>query len=479
MYKNPTDHKSSNLSIKTIFDPGNEAFPYVKALLDAIPNGVLVTDDKGNICYANINYYSRKKQKHNSDGDFIGMKVDDLTDIPLCHDVLKDGKARYGYVKCPENAESYYCDVVPIMLGTNIAGTFGYGWEHIIKLLKEKNSMLTRANNKLSNQVNSAYRARHTIDDFKGNCENIRKVKQLALKMARTDADILIIGESGTGKEIISQAIHNASRRSHERFVAINCATLSRELITSELFGYTDGAFTGAKKGGQVGLFEVADNGTVLLDEISELDGDLQAKLLRVLEERRVRRVGSTEEKAINVRVIALSNKNLKQMVRQGTFRADLYYRLNVLSIEIPALRERRDDIIILAEGMLAHFSHRLQKNLMFSESAKMRLRNFPWPGNVRELRNAVDYAANMCDGNVIEVSDLPQWMDTAAIPSDEPDTELSLETQLNLTERKAIEAMLNKYGRSADSKKIIAEKLGISLSNLYNKMKNLGIQAK
>ena len=196
-------------------------------------------------------------------------------------------------------------------------------------------------------------------------------MKRLAERIADTESDVLIVGESGTGKEVLAQAIHNASRRAGGRFVAVNCATLSKDLISSEL----------------------------------------QAKLLRVLEERRVRRIGSAEETEIDVRVIALTNKDLAQMVKQGAFRADLYYRLNVLSIEIPPLRRRKEDIELLSQRFLHAFAQRLGRELCFAPETSQLMVRYPWPGNVRELRNAVEYVANICGHAVIQPSDLPRWV--------------------------------------------------------------------
>lgn len=460
--------------LNQLFDPNSEFFPYLKAILDAIPHGVIVTNEDSEICFANIRYFTEKIKGSQSPAEFIGLSSSDVTDIPLASQVLDDGKARLGIKKKRTNGTPYYCDVVPLTVDGTVIGTFGYGQEYTLEKLYKENSGLLRSNQRLISQVRLAYQARYQFADFWGECDNILDVKRLAMKMANMDSDILIVGESGTGKEILAQAIHNASMRANERFVAVNCATLSRDLISSELFGYTEGSFTGAQKGGKPGLFEVADKGTILLDEIAELDADIQAKLLRVLEERSIRRVGGTEEHQIDVRVIALTNKDLMQMVRQGAFRADLYYRLNVLSLEIPPLRERKGDIDLLSEKIMRSFAKKQGRTLSFSTDAKKVLRSYPWPGNVRELRNAVEYATNICSGNVIETTDLPKWIyrSPELVPFDEEND--SLEQVLARAEQHAIRTMLRKYGNSKGAKERVAEKLGISLSSLYSKIKKL-----
>lgn len=458
-----------------LFDPNGSEYPIIKTILDAVPHGVIITNEDCEVCFANASYFTEKMDRGMAQEEFVGFTMPELTDLPLASDVLSDGKARHGILKRRKNESVYYCDSVPLYVGDKLIGTFGYGEEYTVtvKKLYEQNDALMKRNRRLAGQICSAYRARYTFDDFLGQCENTMEVKRLAERIAGTESDVLIVGESGTGKEVLAQAIHNASRRAGGRFVAVNCATLSKDLISSELFGYTGGAFTGANKEGKSGLFEVADHGTILLDEIGELDGELQAKLLRVLEERRVRRIGSAEETEIDVRVIALTNKDLAQMVKQGAFRADLYYRLNVLSIEIPPLRRRKEDIELLSQRFLHAFAQRLGRELSFAPETSQLMVRYPWPGNVRELRNAVEYVANICGHPVIQPSDLPRWVRDNPIP-DEQQAEMTLEEVVARAEAQAIRRMLDTYGRSTQAKKLIAQKLGISLSRLYVRLKQM-----
>src|SRR6266478_3061589 len=233
-------------------------------------------------------------------------------------------------------------------------------------------------------------------------------VKKMILKVARSSSTVLIRGESGTGKELVARAIHNQSPRSSEMFQAVNCAAINENLLESELFGHEKGSFTGAHAE-KKGLFEVADRGTLFLDEIAELDIGMQAKLLRALQEHKVRRVGGTHEIAVDVRVVAATNRDLRAMVSDGRFRDDLYYRINVLSIDVPPLRERREDIPVLIDYFLKKHTRntsRLVRGLT-SETRKLML-NYSWPGNVRQLESAIERAILLCEGDEITVEDLP-----------------------------------------------------------------------
>lgn len=243
--------------------------------------------------------------------------------------------------------------------------------------------------------------ARYNFNDIKTESIKMKKSKDLGKKISKSDYTVLITGESGTGKELMAQSIHNESLRSKQPFIAINCAAMPENLLESELFGYEEGAFTGALKGGKKGLFEQAHNGTIFLDEIGDMPIYLQTKLLRVLQENQVMRVGGESVIDIDVRVIAATNKNLLEMIRQEKFRADLYYRINVLPINIPSLRERKEDISM----MLNYF---MKKKRCISDEAKEILNKYSWPGNIRELKNTAMYIDIMCMDDKVKTCDLP-----------------------------------------------------------------------
>ncbi|WP_161908760.1 MULTISPECIES: sigma-54-dependent Fis family transcriptional regulator [Clostridia] len=274
-----------------------------------------------------------------------------------------------------------------------------------VVILGQKYMEMENERNKLrSKLIPKGHITKYNMSDILGNSSAIKTAKKTAVKMARSSSTVLITGESGTGKEVFAQVIHNESDRKDAPFIAVNCSALAPSLLESELFGYEEGAFTGAKKGGKLGLFELADKGTIFLDEIGELPYVLQAKLLRVLMEREIMRIGGVEVIKIDVRVIAATNKNLLQLVEEGQFREDLYYRINVLPLMLPPLRERKEDVAILATAFLAEFGE--EKKL--APKILKYLTAYHWPGNVRELHNCIEYMYQLSDER-ISVLDIPQ----------------------------------------------------------------------
>lgn len=280
----------------------------------------------------------------------------------------------------------------------------------IIRLTKNIYEMMQESRRRRKTSAHKLNIAHYTFPQIIGQSQPILKALRLAEKMARSEASVLLQGESGSGKEMFAQGIHNASPRCHGPFIAVNFAALTESLLESELFGYAEGAFTGASRGGSAGLFEEAHKGTIFLDEIGDAPLPFQVKLLRVLQERQVRRVGSAKVIPIDVRVIAASNRDLKQLVAEGKFRQDLYYRLNVLPIKIPSLRERADDILLLAENFYNASPSRKKisgAREYFSLIAPY-LKEYSWPGNIRELQNAVEYLVSTCPQTPPLPQDLP-----------------------------------------------------------------------
>lgn len=248
------------------------------------------------------------------------------------------------------------------------------------------------------------------FSDLIGDSAIMKKTVKLARVTARSSSNVLITGESGTGKELFAQAIHNGSSRPNGPFVAINCSAIPRELIETELFGYVEGAFTGSRKGGMKGKFQLADHGSLFLDEIGDMPLELQPKLLRVLQERQVSPVGGSKPIPVDIRIISATNQDLEQLVEEGKFRKDLYYRLNVIHLELPSLRERGDDILLLSDFFLQIYNARLNKSVQgFTEAARERLLEYHWPGNVRELENVIECVVNLVDGGWVDEGDLPQ----------------------------------------------------------------------
>jgi transcriptional regulator with GAF, ATPase, and Fis domain len=304
-----------------------------------------------------------------------------------------------------------------------------------------------------------------------GACPSIRALQSTLRRVAPTELAVLLLGENGTGKEVVSQSIHYLSPRRNQPFIAVNCAALSETLLESELFGHEKGAFTDAHEARQ-GKFELATGGTLFLDEIGDLSRGGQAKLLRVLEEKVVVRVGGSKPIPVDVRIIAATNQNLAEMVRQKRFREDLYFRLNVVSLELPPLRERGEDVMLLAEHFLSDFCRRARRKVIkFSPLAKKRLEAHPWPGNVRELRNLMERLAYLTPGDRVEVEDLAFILPAVPLPApqlvgDQTLTKATYNFQKELI-RSAIES---RRGNMSEA----AEMLGLHRSNLYRKMRQL-----
>jgi len=303
-----------------------------------------------------------------------------------------------------------------------------------------------------------------------GNSPQMRKVYQTIEQAAPTQASVLIWGESGTGKELVAQTIHQLSPRAQMPFVPINCAAIPETLLESEIFGHEKGAFTGASDRRE-GCFELADRGTLFLDEIAEMTPATQVKLLRVLQERKFRRLGGRQEQTVDVRVIAATNVNPAEAVKNGKLREDLYYRLNVFAIELPPLRVRKDDLSLLLQSFLAEFNDRNNKSVSAIDSAAMRiLEQYNWPGNVREVRNVVERAVILSNGDFIEAKHLPPLV-TESPDVVKPVVELEPGTTVEEAERRLILMTLE---HTRDNKTRAAEILGISLKTLHNKLNKL-----
>ena len=318
------------------------------------------------------------------------------------------------------------------------------------------------------NKINKDYKI--TLDNIIGNSDLITQTKRNALIASRSNSTILITGESGTGKELFARSIHNHSNRADHPFVTVNCAAIPDNLLESELFGYEEGAFTGAKKGGKRGKFELADKGTIFLDEIGDMSLHLQAKLLRVLQERELDKIGGKTNIFIDVRIIAATNKNLSNMVKNGSFREDLYYRLNVIPIKLPSLRERREDIPLLINYMIEEYSGKLGKQILgIDENAKQLLMNYRWPGNIRELQNVIEYSINMSQSKILTLDSMPKSLTTVNYSEKtEEDEEIRTLEELEIRE---IKKALDMYKNYKKDKELVAKALGISRATLYRKL--------
>ena len=347
-----------------------------------------------------------------------------------------------------------------------ICAAFGFGFN---------NAESIRQRAKLLSQVRRERAAKYSWDDVVGIAGALRAPFDAARRAAATRSPVIIYGESGTGKELFAQAIHNSSPRADKPFVAINCAALPETLVETTFFGYLEGAFTGARRGGQKGLFEQADGGTLLLDEVSEMPLEFQAKLLRTLQEREVTPIGGARPVAVDVRVICTSNRDLAQCVADGTWRPDLFYRLNVVDIHLPPLRAHKEDIPVLVEAIRAKLSDRDGRTLAPIPAPVVEsLKGYDWPGNARELQNVLDRAYNLAGDEPIAIPHLPVFLAARAQAapagaSGEADTRLS--TLLSATER---QLLLGTLERCNGNRTRAAKELGISVTTLWRRLRKI-----
>jgi len=367
-----------------------------------------------------------------------------------------------------------FVNVAPIIVDGKLKGSVGV--IHDMSEIQSLNRELTRAR-----QIIRTLEAKYTFQDIIGESEEMKIAIEQARLGAKTPATVLLRGESGTGKELFAHAIHNESDRKFNKFIRVNCAAITDSLLESELFGYEEGAFSGAKRGGKRGFFEEANNGSIFLDEIGELPANTQAKLLRVLQEKEIVRVGGTKAIPINVRVIAATNINLEKAIAKGSFREDLYYRLNRMPIHIPPLRLRKEDIPSLCERLIYKINQDYGRNVeRVSEQAFKRLMSYNWPGNVRELENVLGRAIIFMNYYETEIQKhhLPELIGNqfvfSAIEETQPKIEETLAEQLKQHESKIIKATLVKL---KGNKTATANALGISVRSLYYKLEKLGLE--
>ena len=440
-------------------------------ILNSIPSGIIFCDSKNKIKFINRTYadYLGVSQK-----EVIGKSIFDYIPGSRISNVLETGEPELGF-KCSvgEGKEKKILIVnrIPVIeedgaaIGVISQSLFGDIGE--LKDLSERLELLEKKVSSYREKISSVLSANYTTSDIKGKSPAIIKAKKLINKYAKTDSSLLVEGPTGSGKEIFAHALHSSGKRNNGPFVSINCAAIPHDLLESELFGYVPGAFTGAQKKGKPGKIELADHGTLFLDEIGDMSLKAQVKLLRILEDKLVFRLGATHPNKVSFRLIVASNRNLKTMIQEGKFREDLFYRLNAMIIHLPPLVDRISDIPILVR----HFLDSLERpDVSFSPEAIDRLLQYNWPGNVRELKNAVECSLSLISGdeNTIEVQDLPTTI--GSMSSSTPFGENSCNSQamtLSDSQRKLIKVTLenNKWNMAKTAKL-----LGISRASLYEK---------
>ncbi len=444
----------------------------MQSILDTVYAGIVFCDSSGTILFMNRIYEELLEIEK---GEAIGKHITHYFPDSRLPIVLRTGRPELGW-KYDFKGRTLILNRIPIKKGDQVVGAITQCIFKDISELKELVGKLNLLETKVKfykKELISLLSAKYTLDDILGESESITKVKKLARLYARTDSPVLIVGDTGTGKELFAHAIHNCSGRSQGPFVCLNSASFPKELLESELFGYAPGAFTGAHHKGKIGKIELAEGGTLFLDEIGDLPLSAQAKLLRVIEEKRVERVGDVHPIELDFRLVAATNKDLEGMVKEGRFREDLYYRLGTMTLFVPTLRSRAQDIPLLVRHYIQEIGG---KQIKISEQALNALKRYQWPGNVRELKNVIERAVSLLDQDeTIDVVHLPAFTVTRSSPrgTEREVGEINLKGETRAREEEAIRKVL----LSCNGKKVKAARLlGISRSVLYSKMKRYGI---
>jgi PAS domain S-box-containing protein len=445
----------------------------LKTILDNAYDGIVVVDENGVVTMMNNAYADYLGVKPDA---VVGKHVTEVIESSRLHIVAKTGREEIGEI---QNIKGKNIVVmrIPIIKEGKVVGVVG---KIMFKDLKEVGILANKINTiekelkYYKDALRQASGVKYNFDSIIGNSEKIQEAKYLGEKAAHTNSNVLIRGESGTGKELFAHAIHGRSKRAMAPFIKVNCAAIPTELLESELFGYEEGAFTGAKRGGKKGKFELANGGSIFLDEIGDMPHSMQAKLLRVLQEKEIERVGGIENIPLNVRIIAATNRNLEEMVEKGEFREDLYYRLNVMTITIPPLRERPEDLELLVEHLMTKICEQVGNYVTgLSPQAMKQIASHGWPGNVRELENVLERAVNLADyGKEIQINHLPLYLkkSEASIHSG---GKRELKDILEEAEKDAIiDCLKNTAGNRTETARI----LNISRSGLYEKIWKYGI---
>lgn len=384
--------------------------------------------------------------------------------------VLRTGKSVFGHrTKVGGSNAEVISNASPIIVDGKLEGAVVV-FQHftdVMKLMDELRQSTSIIEN-LSDKFGQVTTCKYSFADILGDSPDLKKCIQVAERAARSNTTVLLLGESGTGKELFAHAIHYASSRRDKPFIKVNCAAIPENLLESEFFGYAKGAFTGAVKS-KIGKFELANGGTIFLDEIGDMNLMLQGKLLRVLQEMEFERVGGNQTIRVDVRVVAATNRNLREMIRNGKFREDLYYRLNVVEITIPPLRVRKEDLPLLVNNLIVKLNRKLGKKVKgLSKDAEEILYSYDWPGNVRELENVVERVMVTVDDEILTKRNFIQHVSQfKSLP--ERDVEL---VPIEQMEQILIKKALAKYGNTVEGKRRAAQALNISLATLYNKLK-------
>ncbi|MDR3588618.1 MAG: sigma 54-interacting transcriptional regulator [Negativicutes bacterium] len=428
--------------------------------------GLVVVDHLARIIFIEETY---AKMRGLDPKAVIGCYIKDVIPTSKLPMVVESGKPLIGDVFIQQERQAI-CNRIPLIKEGVLIGAMSFQiFEGVETLLQTVNELQSQ-NRYYKEKLKKFSGIRYSLSDIIGSCSVTAELRSAILMAASSNATVLIQGETGTGKELVAHALHQESRRSHYSFVKLNCAAIPQELLESELFGYEEGSFTGARKTGKKGKFELANKGTLFLDEISQLSMAAQAKLLRVLQEKEIERVGGLESIPLNVRIVAATNDDLEELVRKGAFRSDLYYRLDVIPIRVAPLRDRKQDIPLLVEKFAEKYGEQAGiGGLTVSPEIMEFLMKYDWPGNIRELEHAVERAISLCNSANLQVKHF-DWLlpRMRGIVQGGKIREAKDETEKQI--------ILNTLRRTQGNKKKAAEMLGISRTLLYQKIHRLGV---
>lgn len=443
----------------------------LKTVMETTDDALVYVDKNGYIKLFNQSYADFLEIKIE---DAIGKHVTEVIENTRMHIVAESGIPEYEDVQ-KIKGQNMIATRIPVFVNGQVVGAVGkvlFKDINELKYLYKKVSRIEKELKLYKNEFSIANSARYNLNDIIGQSKSIVELKDFTRKIAKTNSNVLILGESGTGKELFAHAIHNNSHRAKYPFIKVNCAAIPYELLESELFGYEEGSFTGAKRGGKIGKIQAADGGTIFLDEIGELPLNMQVKLLRFIQDKEIQKIGSIHSEKVDVRIIAATNKNLEEMIEDGLFRLDLYYRLNVVTIKIPPLRRRREDIELISRNLIDKISRKNNIRVEgISDDALEYLKKYDWPGNIRELENIIERAINILDGeSMIKPKHLP--FNIRRVMKNKVVRELK-----EVVEEAEKQAIIDSLIVSKGNRTLAAKNLGISRTSLYEKMAKYNIK--
>ncbi|MBS8265288.1 PAS domain-containing protein [Mesobacillus boroniphilus] len=453
------------MNTKLLHIPAN----IIETIVENAFEWLVVVDREGRIIYINHNYCEFLEVNRE---ETIGRHVTEVIENTRMHIVAQSGKEELADLQFIKG-NYMIANRVPIIKNGEIIAAFGTVFfrdtQEWMKMDSHVKSLLTRMQPYIQ-KIDSG--VKYTLDDILGESQQIISLKEKVKMVSNSDISILIRGESGTGKELFAHSIHQLSSRNQKPFIKVNCGAIPENLLESELFGYEEGAFTGAKKGGKKGKFQLANGGTLFLDEIGDMPLSMQVKLLRALQDGEIEPIGSTKSISVDVRIIAATNRPLENMIEEKRFREDLFYRINVVPFSVPPLRERAEDLTLLIAHFIDKVTNRLGKRIGGIEGNVMEiLKSYSWPGNIRELENVIEAAVHLTKREQITLDSLPDYLQTqTAIYRF---NNKKLKDIVEETEQWVLKQSLE---RNKDDKVLVGRELGISRSTLYEKLNKYGL---